>query len=306
MMNRFILIAGLFTTSALSQINPSARAAIVLFSDTFESRTNGSGDGNGNPAGTGNGSSSWGQNNNALGGTLTPTYITTTSRTGGANQVVGLNQFDGALGNHGHLSNGAVAFDLGTLLSSSPLGFTVGFDFDRRTDPNSLTTSGGYVAFGLGLNSLLPVDLGGPAAIARTEFGVLFQQGANGNAANGSAFDNFGALNLGNFDYLTPNDVHNALLTFTPTVAGSYGANSVIGYDIRVDGASLGAGTFTVASEDLNRFVFSNNQAVQNYVDNIVVSQIVGVPEPATIGLLSVLGMVGGAWRSRRRRASSL
>lgn len=202
-------------------ITSAAHAAttVVLFSDDFEGRTTGSGDGNGNPAGAGNGSSDWGTNNNNLGGTNTAAYITSPSFTGGRNQVVGVNQFDGTLGSHGHFVAGDVIVGYQGWLGDAPDGFEVAFRFDRNTDPAS--TGGGYLAVGLGVNTLNPADLGGQASIVRSNFGVLFQQANAGNAANGDAFqDN---VSIGNFDYLDPNAPADVVLAVTPTLSGQYG-----------------------------------------------------------------------------------
>ncbi len=283
----------------------TAATSVILFSDDFEGRVTGSGDGNGNPAGAGNGSSSWGTNNNNLGGTNTAAYITSPSAAlgGGANQVVGSNTFSSPFGNQGHLISGSSVVGYQNWLSSAPDGFEVEFRFDRNTDPAS--TGGGFLAVGLGVNSLDPVDLGPSASIARTNFGLLFQQANAGNAANASTFDSNVLIN--NFDYLDPNSPADVLLAITPTLSGAYGIGATIGYSVSVNGTVLNTGTFTGNGEDLSRVSFSNNNFAQRYVDNIVIRGITAtaIPEPSSIGALAIFGLGGAVIARRRKKAAA-
>ncbi len=259
----------------------AARAQTVVFSDGFE-RTTGSGDGNGNPAGPGNGFSDWGTNGNPFGGTLSAAYLTSASRSGGANQVTGVNQFDATLGSHGHLLNGGAKMGV-SVLSASPLGFDVSFDFDRNTDPAADPNAGGFLAVGLGIDPAS--TLGGLSSIEDTSLGVLFQQPANGNAANGSLVLFNDQANGMTFDYLDPASVHSVFLSIRPQAAGAYGVGDVISYSLAVDGIPIFANeTFVADGSDLGVVSFSSNQFTPRYVDNLVITAV--VPEPGCLVML--------------------
>ena len=87
---------------AVTALLAGSATAAVVYSDSF-SRTTGSGDPNGKPANPNN-FSSWGANDNALGGTVTQTYfVGPTNRGGGANQTTD--------GNVGTLISGGTMFD---------------------------------------------------------------------------------------------------------------------------------------------------------------------------------------------------
>ena len=278
---RFRLIAAVAV--AILSFQCSTAFSQVLFSDSFE-RTTGSGNGNGNPAGDGNGMSDWGANDNALGGANSAAYVTTASRGGGANQVTGENQFDAALGSHGHLLNGGAKLGY-SAAAESPLGFDVSFDFDRNTDPSVSPGAGGFLAVGLGVGD--GSDLGGLSAVSDTEFGVLFQQANNGNAANG---DVIVGGDIGNpvvgFDYLDPAAVHSVVLSVRPQVAGEYGAGSTIDVSVSVDGATLVSNqSFVAGGGDIGLVSFSSNNFDQRYIDNLVIT---AVPEPGSVSLLFV------------------
>ena len=263
-------------------------AQTVLFSDSFE-RTTGSGNGNGNPAGDGNGASDWGTNNNAFGGTNSATYLTTASRGGGANQVTGVNQFDANLGSHGHLLNGGVALGYSAAMDS-PLGFDVAFDFDRNTDPDQNPSAGGFLAVGFGIGSAS--GLGGLSAVSDTELGFLFQQAANGNAANGSTIvaGDTGAPIAG-FDYLDTAAAHSVIISIRPDTTGAYGTGSTINYSLSVDGSVLDSSSFVAAGGDIGLVSFSSNNFEARHVDNLVITNV--VPEPSGLSLLAlaILGM---------------
>ena len=243
----------------------------VLYSDSFE-RVTGSGDGNGNPGGEGNGDSFWGENDNALGGTIVGEYITTESRDGGANQVTGPNQFDETLGSHGHLLNGGVLFEE-NIRADAPLGFDIEFDFDRNTNPEANPEAGGFLAVGLGIDEFL--GLGGLSGVLESTFGVLFQQAANGNAANGNVFVNGIVQENFNFDYLDPAASHSVRLGIRPESNDAYDAGDVINFALIVDGATLVSDSFTFEEElfgDLGDIGFSSNNFDARHIDNLVVS----------------------------------
>lgn len=271
-------------------------SATILFSDDFEGRTTGSGNGNGNPAGTGNGDSDWGTNNNNLGGSNSAPYVVLDpTPTGGAQQVVGLNQFDAGLGNHGHLLNGGVITGY-SASADAPLGFTVSFTFDRNTDPAANASAGGFLAVGVGSNATAS-SLGGLSAINQTELGILFQQPNAGNAANGEVHIN--NVLTSNFDYLDPAAPHDVELLIKPQVPGAYNtAGDLIDYRVTVDGNVLATGSFAnsgTSGRDVGIVGFSSNNFAQRYVDDLVIAAI---PEPATC-LLFAMGGVAVLFRRR-------
>lgn len=287
-------------TIALCGTLHSASAQTVLFSDTFD-RTTGSGDGNGNPAGTGNGSSDWGTNT----GVGTINYVAGPSRGGGRNQVVGANQFSTATPtpSHGYLFDGGARADLGTLLSSSPDGFRVEFDFDRFADPAfSNTIQGGYIAFGLGNDDSAGVGNGAALNTLNT-FSLLFQQGVGGNVGNAELWGN--QTSIGTADYGDPLASHNVRIDFTPGSSGAYGVGDAIDYEVFIDGSgtALFSNSFNVDSGDLNKFAFSSNDPGFNgnrLIDNLTFSSLAAIPEPGS----AIVGMLGiGMYALRRRRS---
>lgn len=246
-------------------------AQTILFSDSFERET-GSGDGNGNPDGEGFGDSFWGENDNAFGGTITGEYLTSDSRDGGANQVTGPNQFDESLGSHGHLLNGGVLFEE-NIRDEAPLGFDIEFEFDRNTNPEADPTTGGFFAVGLGIDDRL--GLGGVSAVLESTFGILFQQAANGNAANGNVFVNGVVQESFNFDYLDPAAMHSVKLSVRPESEDGYDAGETIGFSLVVNDATLVSDSFTFEEEifgDLGDIGFSSNNFVARHIDNLIVS----------------------------------
>ena len=281
--------------------------AEIVFSDSF-ARTTGVGDGNttgGVPSGTGQ--SDLGSNDNALGGTIVSSYVTSASRGGGANVTSGTDpDFPGNGSVASFFNNGAVVEVTG-LTASAPNGFTVGFDFDRIPDPAATAPGpGGFIAFGLGApSSPDPGTIGGAYGVSgNTAFGVLFQQANNGNTANGDVFEN--GINLSNgFDYLTPLDRNSVLLTFTPQTAGDFNnATSVIDYEVAVNGTSLSTGSFTnVDAVALDSLSFSSNVFLGSYIDNVVVDTVAAVPEPSSMAALAVVGLAGVRRIRRRRQA---
>jgi hypothetical protein len=262
--------------------------AAVIYSDTF-TRVTGSGDPNGNPAGVGNGFSSWGTNDNALGGTISQAYfVGPTNRTGGANQTTD--------GSRGTLISGGTMFGF-DVTTVAPNGFSVAFEFNRF-HPINPGTGNGFVAVGFG--KAVPADpntYGGLGAIGGSDFAILFQQSAGGNLGNTQFFqDDAGTATTflpgtgatGPLDYGSPTGTHSVLIEFTPVILGAYGSADTINFEITVDGSASFASSL-LGGDNFGNLAFSANPSVHRYIDNLVVSAI---PEPASILLLglSVLG----------------
>ena len=275
----------------------SANADVILTSDTF-SRTLGSGDGNGNPAGAGNGSSDLGSTDLGLGGTIVAPYVTTPSRSGGANQVTGTPPSNAGAGSVASLLNGGAILDLGSAIEDSSEGFSVGFTFDRNTDPATPATNGGFLAFGLAPADTTPSAIGGAYAVAQTTFGLLFQQANNGNAANATVLED--NANGVNFDYGDPSAPADVLVTFTPATIGDY--EGTVNFDVAVNGSSLQTGSFDATGDNLNVLAFSSNNFDQRYFDNLVVTRLQAnaIPEPTSLAALAALGLAGVVRRRRR------
>lgn len=258
-------------------------SANVIYSDTFE-RTTGSGDGNGDPNGADPNFSDWGANDNGLGGTVSQAWVAGPSRGGGGRNAV----TNGSQGvSHG--TSSLFEFDAA---AAAPNGFQVDLDFGRFVDPPSPGPGGGgYLAFGLGVDAgTVPNDF---TAIGASDWSVLFQQAANGNAANAEVYeDNVG---IGSFDYLTPDAPHTLGLTVTPAVAGAYGATDTVNIDILVDG-TISQSYSVLGGADFGTFAVSANNFDTRFVDNLVVTAI---PEPAT-ALLGGLAFLGLALRRSR------
>lgn len=132
----------------------TSTAQVVLLSDAFERTV-----GNSNPA-VSPFESTWGVNDNADGGTITQTYLTTPTRTsgGGVNQTV--QEADGFAGNEGVIRFGAISVDYDFATDADVLaggGFKVEVDITRFAggfgsmffglDPNLVATTSNGAAF---------------------------------------------------------------------------------------------------------------------------------------------------------------
>lgn len=258
--------------------------AQILYSDTF-SRVTGSGDGNGDPNGADANFSDWGTNDNGLGGGNVQAWVAGPSRAGGGRNAV----TDGDLG----ISHGTSSIYEFDAAAAAPNGFTVALDFSRFVvTPTPGPGAGGYIAIGLGVdNGSVPNDF---SAIGAGDFAVLFQQANNGNAANAGVFED--NVDIGNFDYLSPDDPHSLLLTVTPAVSGLYGDTDTVNINVLVDGA-ISQDYSVLGGVDFGTVTVSANNFDTRYIDNLVVTAI---PEPASGGsLLAVLGLlVIRRWRS--------
>ena len=290
------LVTSLAAATLAFSFSADTSSGVVLMSDTFQ-RVTGSGDPNGNPAGAGNGFSSWGMNNNALGGTIQQTSVVgPLNRTGGANQTTD--------GNVGTLISGGAMFDF-DFSTVAPLGFSVAFDFNRF-HPVNPGPGNGFIAVGFGRT--VPTDpntYGAFGAIANSDFSMLFQQGVGANVGNTQFFqDDTGTLtsflpgtgSTGPLDYGDPNATHSVLITLTPQIPGAYGDTDVINFRVVVDNGPSFNST-VLGGADFGRLAFSANPLVHRTIDNLVVTAI---PEPASLGLLAIGGLLG----LRRRRGA--
>lgn len=196
-------------------------------------------------------------------------YLTTNSRGGGANQITGLNQFDDSLGSHGHLLNGSAVLPE-DILPSAPKGFDVEFDFDRNTDPDADPSAGGFLSFGFGAN--LEV-LDGFSSVLASSFGVLFQQPAEGNAANGNVFVDGVVVEDWNFDYLDPASVQSVKLSIRPETEGDFEAGDLINFSLAVGGTTLVSDSFSYESDGFFGDVsFSSNNFLGRHIDNLIIT----------------------------------
>jgi hypothetical protein len=271
-------------------------ADIILVSDDFNRTA-------GNPAaGSSGGLSDWGMNNNALGGTTNQTYKVRTTAAGTSTEQ----QFvDGNLGRL-RLGHGVVDFDL---LSNSTVlqnGFQASFDFQRG--------GGGYIAFAIGMT---PAEIeahpqnnariGVPFAtnIPETDFGFLFRPPTGGQGQTEiwrGGVQTTGPLGIFNATSITgsPTSLLNqAVVRFTPAVAGQWGAGSTINAELVVNNGTPLSYSFLSDGSGLGYFGFHSNagaSVAQAGVDNLVISAI---PEPSSLSLVAVLALGLGL---RRRR----
>lgn len=256
----------------------------VIYSDTF-SRVTGSGDANGDPNGAAGNFSDWGANDNALGGTVAQGWVAGPDRAAGGRNAV----TDGNVG----FSFGTTSFYDFDATTVSPDGFEVALDF-RRYPTTPAAPTGGYIAFGFGVDSGTAI-VNDFHAIGASDWSVLFQQAANGNAGNANvSIDNSA---VGNFDYGDPLAEHSLVLTVTPQVSGAYGAADLIDIIVDVDGNTQNFQT--TGGADFGTFAVSANNFEARFIDNLVVSSISAIPEPSSFALLGLGGLV---MLGRRRR----
>lgn len=242
----------------------TADAQTVIYSDTF-ARTTGSGLGNGQPAGDGNGFSDWGTADNGAGGTETVVW---SAGRPGANPPTGGAQFT-TNGTRAHIFEGAVNTTFNAA-AVAPDGFSVAFTFNRIDTALIADPTNGFVAVGTGydqsISEFSPFETTG-----NSQFAVLFQQAAGGNAANGNVF--IEGTSQVTFDYLDPVAEHDVLITFTPAVSGAYGDTDSITATIAVDGTTVYDQSIT-GGGDFGDLSFATNLFTAPYIENLVVTSL--------------------------------
>ncbi len=257
-------------------------SAEVIFSDSFD-RTTGNADTGAPPV-----LSSWGANDNALGGASVQTY-TMNTRGGGAQ-----NTTDGSVAVF-RAGASQVDLDLGPL---APVGYTVAFDFQRAT-------GGGFIAMGIGLDPALIPATGGFNGNA-----FLFDSGPNSGTVDGAILiqqdnDSPGSGRVQLFNAgdsvesiggaFTDNEaVHSALVTVA--APSGYGAGAVGTLAISIDGGDPLATGITFDGENSGYLSFYSNQ-VGSTIDNLVV---IAIPEPTSVAL-GLIAAAGFGMTTRRR-----
>jgi hypothetical protein len=262
---------GLVASALLSEV---VTAQTVLYSDSFD-RTTGSGDPNNKPADPDN-FSSWGENDNASGGTLVNTWTTGPSRGGGANQVT-----DGSFAS---TVEGAARYPV-DITGMAASGFVVEFDFNRFSPfnpPDPFGTNNGFLSVGLGTDSDAGLG-GGQFNVNNADFTLLFQQAVGNNTGNTQFFEDSAFLagtdSEGPVDYGDPLATHSVELTMVPAVTGQYGETDTVHGMLRIDGGTpfsfsvLGGTEFGVLS-------FASNGFVHRIYDNLVVTALASTGTP--------------------------
>jgi hypothetical protein len=207
----------------------------------------------------------WGTADNGAGGT--ETVVWSAGRLGNPPPTGGA-QFT-TNGTRAHLFSGAVNTTFNAA-AVAPDGFSVAFDFHRHDAAVIGSPTNGLISVGTGydqsISEFSPFETTG-----NSQFAVLFQQAANGNAANGNVF--IDGVATTNFDYLDPLAEHSVLLTFTPAVSGAYGASDAISATIEVDGVLRYNETIN-GGGDFGDLSFATNLFTAPYIDNLVVSSL--------------------------------
>ncbi len=275
-MNR--LATTFFTFAALCGLlyEQQVAAQTVLYSDSF-ARTTGSGDPNGKPADPDN-FSEWGDNDNALGGTLVNTWVVGPTRGGGANQVT-----DGELAS---TIEGSAVYPV-DITSMAPNGFTVELDFNRFhpfNEPDPFGTNGGFVSIGFGTNSD-STQGGGLFTVNNADLSILFQQSVGSNQGNTQIHEDSALIDPlmdgdpGSIDYGDPLIGHSVELTLVPQTPGQYGDSDTIDVTLTIDGGT--ANDFSVlGGSEFGVLSLASNGFVHRSWDNVVVTAlpVTGLP----------------------------
>lgn len=267
------------TVVLCSLLTTQAPAQTIIYSDSFD-RTTGSGDPNGKPADPDN-FSSWGDNDNALGGTTVNTWLVGPDRGGGANQTTD--------GEHGTLVEGGAhyVFDVTTV---APSGFTVEFDFNRFNDfnePDPFGENPGFVSVGLGADTGAGIG-GGQFTVNNSDVSILFQQSVGSNIGNTQIHEDAAlkfpatAGDPGPLDYGDPLVDHSVKITAIPASVGQYGETDTVNISLEVDGGT--PFDFSVlGGAEFGNLAFAANQFVHRNIDNLIVTALpsTGIPGDA-------------------------
>lgn len=271
------LIASLALTAGTAGAN-------VIFSDTFDGRTNGD-------ATIGSLVSSWGSNDNALGGSIVQTYQTSNPFN---NSVPVVRNNRGELG----WAFTEIQHDFASNLAGG--GLTIQFDM------SFLNGGGGNVSWWMGTASgdIEPADITNgtkqiPLQFSGSDVGLLWRGGAStgGSFLAGVAVDNgfaSGHVRTGGGSSAMRIDI------FTNSAAAGSPATvrlTIDGNVTDINGAAAGTDlSFNWDAQGAAYTGFGSNVATYYAIDNLVVTAI---PEPASLGMLAIGGLI--ALRRRRQ-----
>ena len=217
-----------------------AVAQVDILSDDFGVRTNGQNDGC--PAGTETCFTDWGDNNNALGGTVTQTYITTPDRTspGGVNSTV-LDVDDPLNGeSEGVVRFGAIQIDHNLAADPNVLaggGYSLEVDVRRG--------SGGFagIHFGADQNFVATTLNGAAFVVLETDTDVSFllqDDGGGGKRVKfipfGDDDENMGAAKVMDIGGLSDEEFDVKIDVSAPN---GFDNGDTVTYDVTVDGMSV-------------------------------------------------------------------
>ncbi|TWT42891.1 hypothetical protein [Botrimarina hoheduenensis] len=277
-----LLCASLTLLAALAVGLPAD--ATVVFSDSF-ARTEGF---DTDPSNTMN-FSSWGDNDNALGGSAVQTYSMDTSRGGGAQNTVN--------GAEGVIKNGAVQINT-DFAALAPIGFTATFDFTR-------TTGNGFVAVALGLDDTNQIattpGFNGNSFLFTTaangaDTSALFRQ-TNAHPTNGTLElrDDLAAVSQ-TIDAFYANRESTQSVILTVDAPSGYGAGAPGTLTVQI-GAMTASQAFVFDGLSSGYLSIYSNQTGTR-IDNLVVTAT--IPEPTSAVL--ALAFAGVATLRRRVR----
>ncbi len=249
-----------------------AQTPKILLSDQFERVT-----GNAEPL-NGPTLSDWGSNDNALGGSITQTYITTPTRSGGGGvdqtvQEADSAEFDGDLDNEGVIRFGTTMVNYDLASDPDVLfggGYTVEFNFRRQSnflsfyfgyDPVDAATTDGGAAFG-------PVTSGFAA-----EHAWIFQDDGLGTGRmqvfeSGTKLDPPGDIN-GAFGIST--ELHHALITVS--APNGFDLGDLVTTEVSIDGTPVTAATHTVGSDGMHfGYIGWSSNSGSAQIDDLIIT----------------------------------
>ncbi|TWT37150.1 hypothetical protein KOR34_20970 [Posidoniimonas corsicana] len=252
----------------------SSAQPLVLLSDTFERTT-----GNANPS-NGDTFSDWGENDNALGGTITQKYITTPSRPptdGGVDQTV-QDTDDPANGeNEGVIRFGVTAVDYNLATDPNVLaggGFTVEFKGRR--------SSGGFLSFSLGTDPALIASTSGGAAflpVTSNDAGehAYIYQGGDFADLRMQVFE-FGGDKLdppGNIDFVTGDGAAEFTSLVTVLAPDGFDTGDELTVSVSIDGTDVAAATHTVnVLTNFAGYVAWSSNSGGAFIDDVIITAL--------------------------------